>query len=274
MEGANSHVQQTLMGTPESLLPGSIDGSDSAATHGYLNPVTSTSYSAIQQTANPYHDTTSYAPPPIDTVREAALRKKQTGALSSSGTTPQASNVLACKDPEAGCACFLCKHRIYFDRPYRNSLICRRMIFDRDFLFGHDMIDPLWSSVGLFKIVLINSCSAPDCDRPHGFRRQAETTHLFSPQLCSGQVQYRCAVQGCHYFSIRRFELKRHHAAKHCTQPERFPCPEPYCRYGGDNGFIRPDKLKEHQKKIHEGKFKPAKALRTIKSAATKPVTE
>ena len=271
LEGADSHIQ-TLMDAPEGSLLGSIDKPDNAATPGYPNVVTSTSHSASQPTANSCHDATPYTSPSTGSVGEAVLRKTHIGALSNSGTTPQASNVLVCKVPEVGCTCFCCKHKIMVDRD-RDDYIFKICFRDREFLSGSDMLDGAkWRY--LLCWLLVNACSAPDCDRPHGVRRQTETQHLFSPQLCNDQVRYRCAVQGCHYFSVRRFELKRHHAAKHCTQPERFPCPEPYCKYGGDNGFIRPDKLKEHHKKIHEGKHKPGQALRTIKSAATKPVTE
>ena len=243
------------MDAPKGSLLGSIDGFESAATQEYPSAITSTSDSATQLTANPSHDATSYSSPSTDSIRDITLQQTEIGALSNFGTTPQAFNVLVCKDVKAGCACFCCKHRI---------------IVNRDML-GCDLG---WLRSWLLNYILINACSAPNCGLPHGVLRQLKTEHLFGPQLCSDKDKYRCAVQGCQFFSVRRSGLRRHHAAKHCTQPKRFPCLEPYCKYGGDNGFIRPDKLKEHQKKIHEGKFKPAKALRTIKQAATKPVTE
>ena len=270
MEGANSHVQQTLMSAPEGSLLANIDKPDRAATQKYPRAVTSTDDCATQPTASSCHDATSYAPPLADSVGEAALRKPHIGALSNTGITPQASNVLICKVPGAGCACFYCKHGIIVDRDH---WFLRDWFRDHDLLSGSDILDSP-NLPWMFRTIFIDACSARDCDLPHGVIRQGGTEHLFSPQLCNGQVQYRCAVQGCHYFSIRRYELKRHHAVKHCTQPKRFPCPEPYCKYGGENGFKRPDKLKDHQKKIHEGKPKPGQALRPIKSAATKPVTE
>ena len=269
LEGANSHVQQTLIGAPKDWLLGSIDGSDIAATHGYPNAVTSTSYSATRPTANLDHDATSYASPSTSSIEETALQKTHIGALSNPGMTPQASNAIVCRTPEPGCTCFSCKHRILWDR---DDTWNQPVYKDRDFLYGPDFAGDwvLWSFNGHF----IYACFAPDCDRLYGVDRRRPTKHLFSPQLCSDKVQYCCTVQGCQFFSIRRSDLKRHHAAKHCTQPERFPCPEPLCKYGGDNGFIRSDKLKEHQKKIHEGKVRPGQALRTLKSAATKPVPE
>ena len=270
MEGANCHVQQTLMSAPEGSLLANIDVSNRATTQKYPYAVTSTDDCATQPTANSCHDATSYAPPSTDSVGEAALRKPHIGALSNSGRNPQASIVLVCKVPKAGCACFCCKRGIMMNHDHWPS---QEWFRDHDFLSSSDVRDHP-DSRSMFEWFFINACSAWDCDLPHGVIRHGETEHLFSPQLCNGQVEYRCAVQGCHYFSIRRFELKRHHAAKHCTQPKRYPCPELGCKYGGDNGFKRPDKFKDHYKKIHEGKPKPGQALRTIKSAATKPVTE
>lgn len=268
-EGANCLVQQTLMGAPEDLLLGSIDASDCAAKQGYSDADASTSDNTTQLNANPYWDATSSSPPPNGSVGGAALQATHGGALSGSGTSPPASDILFCQVREAGCACFCCKHRIslndrwWFSKPP-----------NREFVSVNDMLDDQWERAYPLSMILINLCSTPDCDRPHGIDRRTETSHLFSPQLCSDKDRYRCAVYGCQYFAIRRSDLRRHHAVKHCTQPKRFQCPEPYCKYGGENGFKRLDKLKDHQKKIHEGKFKPGQALRTIKSAATKPVTE
>lgn len=85
--------------------------------------------------------------------------------------------------------------------------------------------------------------------------------------------KYICLEQTCQVATKNFGDLKRHHKAKHCSNPtkERFPCPVLWCKYSGNNGFARKDKLTSHYKNIHEGKPGPVKAGRIIKPATLKP---
>ena len=85
------------------------------------------------------------------------------------------------------------------------------------------------------------------------------------------QGKYACAENGCHFGSKKFSDLQRHYTSKHCTNPgsKKFPCPEIGCKYSGNSGFTRKDKLKSHQKNVHEGKFKPGKPYRVIKPTAS-----
>ena len=121
----------------------------------------------------------------------------------------------------------------------------------------------------------IELCQNTECDSRYGIRRMPDTEHLFNAQICHGRnIRCRCAAQTCNFVSDRWNDLRRHHAAKHCIKPERYPCPEPFCVYGGENGFKRPDKLKDHHRKAHEGKLRPVQVQRPIQSAAAKPALE
>lgn len=85
--------------------------------------------------------------------------------------------------------------------------------------------------------------------------------------------KYTCLEQDCHAVLKNFGDLRRHDKAKHCTDPnkEQYPCPVLWCKYSGNNGFARRDKLKSHYKNIHEGKSAPAKAGRVIKPATLRP---
>lgn len=85
--------------------------------------------------------------------------------------------------------------------------------------------------------------------------------------------KYICLEQTCQVATKNFGDLKRHDKAKHCSNPtkEQFPCPVLECKYSGNNGFARKDKLKSHYKNIHEGKPGPVKAGRVIKPATLKP---
>ena len=85
--------------------------------------------------------------------------------------------------------------------------------------------------------------------------------------------KYTCLELDCQVVTKHFGDLRRHYKAKHCTNPnkEQFPCPVVWCKYSGDNGFARKDKLKSHYKNIHEGKAGLAKAGRVLKPAALRP---
>lgn len=85
--------------------------------------------------------------------------------------------------------------------------------------------------------------------------------------------KYTCLEQDCQTVTKNFGDLKRHCKTNHCTSPdkEQFPCPKPWCKYSGSNGFARKDKLKSHYQNVHEGKPGPVKDGRVIKPATLKP---
>lgn len=64
----------------------------------------------------------------------------------------------------------------------------------------------------------------------------------------AGRARPACPV--CQKTYGRLSDLKRH-AAKHRTGHREFSCPATWCRYRGDKGFTRKDKMKEHVKNMH-----------------------
>ena len=115
------------------------------------------------------------------------------------------------------------------------------------------------------------SCRFPSCQNPVVFGElklyKHEKSHYGQPR------KYTCLEQDCDIITKTFGDLKRHYKGKHCTKPnkEQFPCPVLWCKYSGNNGFARKDKLKSHYKNIHEGIPGPAKAGRVIKPAALRP---
>ena len=83
------------------------------------------------------------------------------------------------------------------------------------------------------------------------------------------EAQFRCIEDRCVYGAKRWSDFKRHYTSKHCLNPKtKFPCPGIGCKYGGNNGFTRKDKLKSHREKVHEKVAKPEKQFRVSKSNA------
>ena len=114
------------------------------------------------------------------------------------------------------------------------------------------------------------TCRFPCCRTVnHGIKSfyDHEKSHYGQPG------KYTCLERDCKVVTKNFGDLKRHDKAKHCTNPykEQFPCPESWCKYSGNNGFARKDKLKSHYKNMHEGKLGPCKAGRVIKPATLKP---
>ena len=115
-------------------------------------------------------------------------------------------------------------------------------------------------------------CRFPGCLTSETSRRNLwyhETSHY---KYYGTGGRYKCLEQDCRTVTVDFYELKRHYK-KHCTIPdkEQFPCPVLWCKYSGNNGFLRKDKLKSHYKNIHEGKPGPFKAGRVLKPATLKP---
>jgi len=86
---------------------------------------------------------------------------------------------------------------------------------------------------------------------------------------------YMCNSSGCKRSFTRWEDLVRHSLNKHCLNPERFPCLEIGCKYSGENGFVRKDKLKSHYKNAHEGKprFAQRGVPRLVQPAVAAPST-
>ena len=121
----------------------------------------------------------------------------------------------------------------------------------------------------------IELCDISDCDSRYGIRRVPDTEHLFKTKVGHRRdLSCCCAAAACNFVSDRWCDLRRHHVTKHCINPKRYPCPEPFCVYGGENGFKRLDKLKDHHRKVHEEKLRPIRIQRPLQSAATKPTAE
>lgn len=83
-----------------------------------------------------------------------------------------------------------------------------------------------------------------------------------------GEAKFKCAENDCSVAVSSMTDLKRHYTNKHCTKSEKFSCPLVWCKYNGDNGFKRKDKLKSHYRNAHEGKRDPSKAFRVTKSSS------
>ena len=123
-------------------------------------------------------------------------------------------------------------------------------------------------------------CRASDCDvvlavyfdegakmrvsheRGHYLAQHTGITHNHSEK-----DYYLCPVKDCDYRSLRWSDLTRHITAKHCIAPKRFPCPAIGCKYSGENGFARKDKLKSHYQSMHAGKALPGQSLQAIRPA-------
>jgi hypothetical protein len=63
---------------------------------------------------------------------------------------------------------------------------------------------------------------------------------------------YKCAEGDCGHLAKEFRDLKRHYRAKHCTKTPGYPCDVLGCKFGGDNGFHRKDKLASHYKNMHQ----------------------
>lgn len=95
-------------------------------------------------------------------------------------------------------------------------------------------------------------CGFKDCDFTtdvHADYISHERDHYHG----SGKPLLRCVEQHCRFVTKRWPDLIRHYTVRHCTKPKQFACPVPWCKYSGDNGFARKDKLRSHQRNVHQG---------------------
>ena len=117
-------------------------------------------------------------------------------------------------------------------------------------------------------------CRLSDCNfsafAPYGYGYSAELeSRKHEKDHFRHDGQFRCIEDRCVYGAKRWPDLKRHYTSKHCLNPKtKFPCPEIGCKYGGDNGFTRKDKLKSHREKVHEKRAKPEQRSRVSKPNA------
>ena len=88
-----------------------------------------------------------------------------------------------------------------------------------------------------------------------------EASHFRTP----GEDKLKCAESNCPVAVSSMTDLRRHYISKHCTKSEKFSCPLVWCKYSGDNGFKRKDKLNSHYRNAHEGKMGRGKATRVTK---------
>ncbi len=92
-----------------------------------------------------------------------------------------------------------------------------------------------------------------------------ERDHYHEP----GNPLFHCVEQHCKFATKRWPDLIRHCTVRHCTKPKQFSCPVPWCKYSGDNGFARKDRLRSHQRNVHQGFVTsiPSSTLRPIQPA-------
>ena len=63
---------------------------------------------------------------------------------------------------------------------------------------------------------------------------------------------YRCAEEGCRATMKRWHDFTRHYTVHHCKVAKRYPCSVSDCKYAGENGFLRRDKLMSHYRNKHQ----------------------
>ena len=122
------------------------------------------------------------------------------------------------------------------------------------------------------------SCRIPHCSWFHIEHRtwtkyflkkiivEHEEEHFF--ERTPGRDAFTCKHEHCIYTTKRFSDIKRHYAAKHCKNAKKFPCTVIGCKFSGDNGFSRKDKMRDHLKAGHRSMFTPGKPVQTIKSKA------
>ena len=110
-------------------------------------------------------------------------------------------------------------------------------------------------------------CRVPGCTVP-GHNHiwswkllREEASHFRIP----GGDKLKCAEKDCPVTVSSVTDLKRHYTSKHCTKSEKFPCPLVWCKYSGDNGFKRKDKLTSHYRNAHERKMGGGETTRVTK---------
>lgn len=152
------------------------------------------------------------------------------------------------------------------DQPYLHPiykctcLICLSLGTRRDILF---------EPTGFVRNSL--ACRYPGCQRliKPEFLQDLPSKSAEHEQTHFGNLgKYHCLEEGCQTTTKNFADLRRHYNGRHCINAIKYPCPIVGCKYGGDNGFTRKNKLKSHQRNVHQGKGVPGKAFRPIKPKA------
>lgn len=123
------------------------------------------------------------------------------------------------------------------------------------------------------------SCRIPGCsykeicctgrDRTHklSYLSKHEKDHFGQPG------HFVCPVDHCGFVTKRWSDLRRHTSTIHCTKAKKFPCSVTWCKYTGEDGFTRRDKLTSHFNNVHKGvKAAPRGAILAIKPALCKDI--
>lgn len=157
-----------------------------------------------------------------------------------SAETSQSSTVA----PEIQCSCVTCLQIGSVRHPMaKNPLVSMSL---KEFFYSDRLL-----------------CRVPDCSI-FEFGDVNIIAHEKSHFLNDGE--FRCKEDRCSFVTKRWADFKRHSGSKHCTNPKkRFPCPLPWCKYSGNNGFARKDKLNSHYKAVHGKKTTPGKPYKVIK---------
>ena len=101
--------------------------------------------------------------------------------------------------------------------------------------------------------------------------------YSFHLQKGHHDLRGHCLESKCKFSTKRFSDLVRHYKVKHCQVSGRFPCPSSDCKYSGENGFARKDKLMSHQRKMHKSLLSCAAVRigpRAIQPAATRSNTD
>ena len=121
------------------------------------------------------------------------------------------------------------------------------------------------------------NCTFPGCDelsglsefyrdgRPMWKRSQHEISHYFH------QGAFKCQEEHCTVTTKTFTDLKRHYASRHCKKSKKHACHHVGCKYSGENGFARKDKLTSHLRNVHEGKVPHNQPPRAIQPKAQAP---
>ena len=118
------------------------------------------------------------------------------------------------------------------------------------------------------------NCRVPDCNKIFFLNHEYQEfcSHNFDRQFKQGAEKYACNAPDCGHILKRWPDLLRH-SRTYCIRGPQFPCNEFGCSRGGDNGFHRKEKLKDHQRKVHQGNVapkRPGQPMRPLKAKVQK----
>jgi hypothetical protein len=77
-----------------------------------------------------------------------------------------------------------------------------------------------------------------------------------------GVERCQCLADGCKQTFTRSADLSRHHKTRHDVNLQKLSCPKPRCGRVGENGFSRPDHVKEHLREYHKDTSVPKRERR------------